>query len=65
MFKNRKEFNFYVYLNPDKIFKRVLFPAPDGPKIADNWPALKLPLTPCKIVLLSGERKKKLIRRVE
>lgn len=36
-----------MYLSPDTAFSRLLFPAPDGPIIADNWPFLKAPLTPC------------------
>jgi hypothetical protein len=27
-----------------------VFPAPDGPNTAINWPDLKVPLTWCKIV---------------
>lgn len=36
-----------IYLNPDIAFNKLLFPAPDGPIIADSWPFLNTPLTPC------------------
>lgn len=34
---------------PARTFKRVVFPAPDGPIMADNSPDLNLPETPCRI----------------
>ena len=47
-------------LYPAKMFMRVLFPAPDGPIIAVNSPGLRLPETPCKMVLLGPRREKNL-----
>lgn len=39
------------YLKPAITLSSVLFPAPDGPSIAVNWPDLKTPLTPRSMVL--------------
>ena len=44
------EVNRNSYLKPDIAFSKLLFPAPEGPKIAERCPASNLPLTPRKIV---------------
>lgn len=42
-----------AYLYPEIAFKRLLFPAPDGPIIAESWPEANFPLTDFMIVFLS------------
>lgn len=36
-----------TYLNPEIAFSKLDLPAPLGPIIADSWPFLNTPLTPC------------------
>lgn len=45
--------NISAYLYPEIAFKRLLFPAPDGPIIAESWPEANFPLTDFKMVLRS------------
>lgn len=52
------------YLKPEIAFNRLLFPAPEGPKIVERCPASNLPLTPCKIVF-GSERKLKVLPFIE
>lgn len=52
-----RSFNGTAYLYPDKMLSKVLFPAPEGPMMADNWPDRKHPLTPWSIVLPCPEEK--------
>lgn len=47
--------NYFTYTKPEMEFNNVLFPAPDGPKIADKLPASNLPLTDFKIHLSASE----------
>jgi hypothetical protein len=37
-------------MQPAKILRRVVLPAPEAPIIALTSPALNIPVTPCKIV---------------
>ena len=48
-------------MNPARTFNNVDFPAPEGPMIAVNSPALKSPLTPCRISFVSEKNKIKII----
>lgn len=41
----------FIYLNPDKTFKSVVLPLPDGPRTAISWPASNFPERFFKICL--------------
>lgn len=41
----------WPHFNPAKMFINELFPAPEGPRMAESWPDLKNPYIWCKICL--------------
>lgn len=47
-----------TYLYPANTFKSVLFPEPDGPRIAFRWPERKCPLTLRRIILDPARQKR-------
>ena len=46
----------FEVLYPDKMFNKVLLPAPEGPIIAVNSPGCKVPLTPGNAISIENQK---------